>query len=89
MEGKQIKFCGHAEDKFEILERHGFSITRQQVEASVKFPDKVMEGRKDRKVYQKVISDTHLVRTICEESGEWIEVVTFYPGRRERYENEI
>lgn len=89
MEGKKIKFCGHAEDKFEILERHGFTITREQVEDSVKSPDIVTEGSKNRKVYQKTISETHLVRTICEEGEEFVEVVTFYPGRRERYENEI
>jgi len=52
---KKIVFCGHAEDKFTILEEHGFIVSRGTVEATVKNPDKIVVGYGGRKIAQKAI----------------------------------
>jgi hypothetical protein len=49
-------------------------------------PAKVEGGYKGRKVAQRAITERHVLRVIYEEEQEEIRVVTFYPGRRSRYE---
>ena len=41
-----------------------------------------MAGYKGRKVAQKAISATHALRVVFEERSNEIEVITFYPVRR-------
>lgn len=80
-----LVYSPHAELKFRIFKRHGVNISKSQVEDTVLIPDKVTKGRKGRLVAQKVMDKEHLLRVIYEES-ENIEIVTFYPARRKRYE---
>ncbi|NOZ60035.1 MAG: DUF4258 domain-containing protein [Euryarchaeota archaeon] len=82
----KIVFTDHAELKFEILGNHGFRVTKKQVEDTVLKPDKIMEGRKGRLIAQKRIDAEHLLRVVYEK-GEDIVIITFYPARRERYED--
>ena len=84
---KKIVFSDHAEDKFKILERHGFNITKETILAAVKTPDKIEKGYKNRKIAQRVISNRHIIRVVFEELNEVLRIITFYPGRRERYED--
>ena len=84
-----IRFTTHAESKFSLLEEFGVSISRAQVEEVVKEPAKVEESRKNRKVAQAPLDDAHVLRVVYEESGDELVVVTFYPARRERYEDQL
>jgi hypothetical protein len=84
---KEIVFSGHAETKFQILRDHGFEVSREAVLSAVRNPDKVQQGHKGRKVAQKSLSTTHVIRLIYEEGQAAIKVITFYPGRRDRYED--
>lgn len=77
---KPIKFVPHAEAKFEVLSRHEFSVTRDQVIQTLTDPDSISEGRKGRRVAQRGVDEGH-----AEESENDVSVVTFYPGRRSRY----
>jgi len=38
-------------------------------------------------IAQKVIDDEHVLRVVYEIEGDEIVIVTFYPGRRKRYED--
>ncbi len=84
---KKIKFCQHAELKFQILEKHGIPLTKAQILEIVSHPDKVIEAEKSRRIAQKVINAQQLIRVIFEESKDVITVITFYPARRSRYED--
>ena len=84
---KEIIFSGHAETKFEVLREHGFEVSRDVVLCAVRKPDKVEPGHKGRKVAQVNVSATHVIRVIYEEQRAAIKVITFYPGRRNRYED--
>lgn len=83
---KQLRFSEHATSKLEILRRHGFAIDQQLVQQVVTEPDEISKGYGERKIAQKTISPTHLLRVVYEESEEAIVVITFYPARRKRYE---
>ena len=86
---KKVVYGTHAEEKFGILKAHGFVVSKRQVRETVLKPDKVDEGFRGRKVAQKKISAKHVLRVIYVEGHSEITVVTFYPGRRSRYEGSV
>jgi len=84
---KEIIFSRHAEAKFQVLRDHGVEVSRDMVLSAVRKPDKVERGHKGRNIAQINVSATHLIRVIYEEEQASMRVITFYPGRRERYED--
>jgi hypothetical protein len=86
---KRIVYGSHAEEKFEILRRHGFTVSKKQVRETVRSPEKVDEGFRGRKIAQRRISEAHVLRVVYEEKQSEIRVVTFYPGKRSRYESSL
>jgi hypothetical protein len=71
---------------FGKLKRHGFSISKDTIISAIESPDEVESGNKGRKIAQKIIDEGHVIRIIYEDLPEAVRVITFYPGRRERYE---
>jgi hypothetical protein len=56
------------------------------VESAVASPDRLIpEG--GRLIAQARISDTHVLRVVYRQEGDERVVITFYPGRRTRYED--
>ena len=47
----------------------------------------VEEGYKGRKIAQKVIDERHVIRIVYEDLPDQVRIITFYPGRRRRYED--
>ena len=86
---KTILFSSHAEMKFEILASHGFPVQRETVMEAVRHPDRIDFGYQERKIAQKAFDEDHVLRVIFNELPDIIRIITFYPGRRERYEAEI
>ena len=86
---KKIVYGTHAEEKFDILKRHGFLISKRQVRDTLRKPERLEEGFRGRKVVQRKISATHVLQVVYEEKQSEIVIVTFYPGRRSRYESSI
>jgi hypothetical protein len=84
---KNILFCKHAEAKFRILKGHGFVVSKKQVLDTLNAPDKIEKGRNARHIYQKIIDKEHVLRVVCERRNEKTLIITFYPGRRNYYEN--
>ena len=84
---RKIVFSDHAEDKFKILINHGFEVTKDIVLSAMENPDKIDMGYKNRKIAQKVISNRHVIRVVFEELNEILRIITFYPGKRDRYED--
>ncbi|MDO8726512.1 MAG: hypothetical protein Q7J35_10635 [Candidatus Methanoperedens sp.] len=83
----KIIFTDHSKIKFKILRRHGFEVSEKQILDIVETPDTKSKGRKDRFIVQGQVDDTHVIRVILEIESNNIKIVTFYPARRERYEN--
>jgi mRNA-degrading endonuclease RelE of RelBE toxin-antitoxin system len=81
-----VVYTRHAEEKFEVIKRHGFEVIRKQVEETLAAPDMVIPQAKGRMIAQRHIIKRHVSRLIYRQEGEDLVVITFYPGRRERYE---
>jgi hypothetical protein len=86
---KKVVLSLHAKQKFDVLRRHGFIISKESVIEAVKQPDKIDTGYGGRKIAQKILDADHLLRVIFEESKTYFKVVTFYPARRRRYESKL
>jgi len=55
---KKIVYGSHAEEKFEILRRHGFVVSKRQVRETLQRPEKIEEGFRGRNVAQRRISES-------------------------------
>lgn len=84
-----IRYTQHARYKFEVLERYGFPVTERQVTATLSTPDAVIAQPEGRYIAQKRITERHVLRVVYRREGEDMVVITFYPGRRERYESKV
>lgn len=84
-----IDYPSHARAKFVILRRYGFEVTPDQVRETVLSPEKVIAQPGGRFIAQKIITDRHVLRVVYRVEGTTRVVITFYPGRRERYETEL
>ncbi len=85
----KIIFTDHAKVKFEILKRHGFEVREEKIRDIIKNPETKSKGRKDRFIIHGQVDDTHVIRVILEIESNNIKIITFYPARRERYENQL
>jgi len=85
----RILYTKHADFKFRVLKQHGFIITKEQIEDIIKEPEKVAPGKRGCLIAHKPVSQTHLIRVIYEQQGDEIKIITFYPARKERYEDQI
>ncbi len=86
---KKIVYSGHAEMKFDVLRNHGFPISRDRVTDAVEDPELTQDGYRARKIAQKTLDDAHVIRVVFEDMPDEIRIITFYPGRKARYEDSI
>lgn len=84
-----VAYTRHARQKFEVLKRHGLEITAAEVELTVLSPEKVESYSEGRFIAQRGITDRHVLRVVYREEGGTRVVITFYPGRRDRYESQL
>lgn len=84
----EIEFSLHSLLKLEILKAHGIEISKEFVENTIRSPDKIVTGYRGRLVAQKVINGDHVLRVVYEKKDGKVFVVTIYPGRRSRYEED-
>ena len=63
-------------------------MTEAQVLETLDSPDKT-ESERVPPVAQKSISETHVLRVVYRVEGNDKVVITFYPGRKKRYENQL
>ena len=83
-----IYFTKHAREKFQVLKRHKFQVSRLQVEHTVKNPDLVDKSRLPLLIAQKKIDKSHVLRVVYKkEPKSLIKIITFYPGRIKQYDN--
>lgn len=82
----EIRFTKHAEEKFEILERHNFRVVRSQVLGIVNNSQVIDRSRYPLVIVQGDIDERHVLRVVYRrETGTRI-IITFYPGRKSQYE---
>ncbi len=84
---EDIFYTRHAKEKFQLLKQFGFEITPDQIEKTIRNPDKIVPQSNGRFIAQRRIAENHVLRVIYRVENEDFVIITFYPGRRERYED--
>jgi len=86
-----VRYTGHARGKFELLARYGVRISPAMVEDTIRNPDATMPDSSggERTIAQRRISDRHVLRVVFRREDNVAVVITFYPGRRSRYETAV
>ena len=51
-------------------------------------PQKLEQGYGGRAIAQKGLDHDHVLRVVYEEHPDELVIITFYPGRRERYDKD-
>lgn len=82
----RFRFTNHAVNKFLIIKRSGFKITRTKVKNTVKLPLKVETKSDGTFIATSLIDASHVFRVVYRVEGAIIVIITFYPGRRKAYE---
>ncbi len=85
----KILFTKHADEKFEILERHGILIAKDLVERIVRNPRAIDYSRKPLLIAQGSFNKRLVLRVVYSQAQDTIKIITFYPGRKEQYEKNI
>ena len=80
-----IRFSWHAENKFEVLARHGWPIDRVTVENAVQNPETLDHSRDPLVIAQTTLDVAHVLRVVYRKEGQNILIITFYPGRKNQY----
>ena len=81
-----IKFTKHAEDKFEVLRRHGVKISKEKVSGTIRKPDVLNRSRILLIIAQGEFYKRRVLRVVYKIEEGIILVITFYPGRKTQYE---
>ncbi len=80
-----IVFTKHATEKFNILKRHKFLVSKLQVARTVINPDSRDLSRLPLFIAQRKIDKTHVLRVVYKREAGNFKVITFYPGRAKQY----
>lgn len=86
LENFMIRFTKHAEEKFAVLHRHKFFVTKSQVLATITRPNTMDYSRAPLLIAQSRIDSKHVLRVVYRVTGEEIVIITFYPGRSNQYD---
>ena len=82
----QIRFTQHAEEKFYVLMRHGWNISREKVEETVQNSVVLDHSRRPLVIAQSSLDERHVLRVVYKQDEGVAVVITFYPGRKSQYE---
>jgi len=74
-----VIFTKHAKDKFEVLRRHGFLVSKDQVLRTLKNPEFTDRSRYPLLITQKQVSRKYVLRVVFSRKYDIIKVITFYP----------
>ncbi len=88
MAEKPIRFSEYARVKFDVLASHGMPLDQALIEAIVRSPTKTDRGYAGRTIAQGDLDRSRVLRVVYEDERNEIVIVTFYPGRRERYDKD-
>jgi len=90
-EAVDVRYTGHARGKFELLARYGVRVSPTMVEDTIRNPDTMMPDPSGggRTIAQRRMSDRHVLRVVFRREDNVAVVITFYPGRRSRYETAV
>ena len=83
-----IHFTKHAREKFDILRKHEFEVSREQVIETINKPELIDRSRSPLLIAQKQINTNYVLRVVYKKENSNKIIITFYPGRTKQYEQQ-
>ena len=83
-DASKIIFTRHAMEKFRVLKRYGFEVSKKHVVEAVLNPEG-LDRRGGQYFAMKIINSEHALRVVYEKRKDYLVIITFYPVRRDRY----
>ncbi|MBI5742737.1 MAG: hypothetical protein HZA25_02785 [Candidatus Niyogibacteria bacterium] len=68
--------------------KYKFSVSEEQVLATVAMPDLIDYSRIPLLIAQRKIDKNHVLRVVYKQERGAIKIITFYPGKSKQYKNE-
>lgn len=84
---KEIRFSQHSQNKIAILNRHRILITQQFIIETVTVPDRIEIKEDNKRIAQKSFNENLVIRVVYREFVAFVLIITLYPARKNRYEN--
>ena len=82
-----VRFTKHADEKFEVLKRHGVNVSKKQVIDTVENPSRVDSvSRSPLRIAQSEVDARRVLRVVYRVEYGTMVIITFYPGRKSEYE---
>ena len=81
-----IHFTKHAREKFDILKKHEFEISREQIIGTIDNSELIDRSRFPLLIAQKQISSNHVLRVVYKKENSDKIIITFYPGKTKQHE---
>ena len=85
----KIVFTKHALEKFAVLKRLGWNITKEKVKETIKKPKWKGASRHGQETAMSLVDDKHIIRVVINRAGGIITVITFHIARRGKYESTL
>lgn len=83
----KIVYTKHASvDKFAVLKKHKFKVTKEIIEKVIKEPEHEDKNFYPPKIIaSKSIDEKHILRVVYRKERDIITLITFYPAEKGRY----
>ncbi len=85
----EILFTKHAEEKFIVMKRLGWTLTKAQIKETISSSQWRGSSRFGQKTAMTLVDKNHILRVIMNQEGDIITVVTFHIARRGKYESTL
>ena len=85
----KIIFTKHALDKFAVLKRLGWNISKLDIKRTIRNPRWVGVSRHGEKTVMSLTGQNHILRIVFNIGDGIIKVITFHVARRGRYESTL
>lgn len=85
----KIVFTKHALEKFAVLKRFGWNITKKKIRETIKKPKWKGTSRYGQETAMRLIDEKHIIRVVIDKDGGIIKVITFHIARRGTYESTL
>ena len=82
-------FTKHALDKFVVLNRFGWKISKFDIKRTIQNPKWVGVSKHGEKTAMSPIGKNHILRIVFNTGHDIIKVITFHVARRGRYESTL
>ena len=85
----KIIYTKHAEEKFLVLRKEGWHITKTKIRQIIKNPTWKGSTRYDQETVIGLVNERHILRIVLDRQDDIIKVITFHIGRRGKYESTL